>query len=92
MRIDTCKFNISPPEAFSEALSNQKILDLQALIIVVADPTLGVNGMRSARLKVDVDSQTHRSFVDRVLGDPDMPMSHGDVTAKYPAICHSEPG
>jgi len=30
-----------------------------------------------------VGSQTHRSFVDRVLGDPDMPMSNDDVIAKF---------
>ncbi len=72
------------PEAFSpEALANQKIRDLESMITVVADPALGVNGMRSAKLEVDVAFQTHRSFVDRVLGDPDMPMSRDDVIAKF---------
>ena len=72
------------PEAFSaEALSNQKIRDIESIISVKSDPALGKDGIRSAILNLTIENKTYQAFVDRVIGDPGLPMTSNQVIAKF---------
>jgi 2-methylcitrate dehydratase PrpD len=72
------------PEAFSaEALSNQKIRQIESIISVKSDQELGKDGIRSAILDITTENKTYKAFVDRVIGDPDAPMSSNEVIAKF---------
>ena len=72
------------PEAFSaEALSNQKIRDIESIISVKSDPALGKDGIRSAILNLTIENKSYKAFVDRVIGDPALPMTSNQVIAKF---------
>jgi len=72
------------PEAFSaDALSNQKIRQIESIISVKSAPALGKDGIRSAILDITTENKTYKAFIDRVIGDPDMPMSSKEVVAKF---------
>ena len=72
------------PEAFSaEALSNQKIRQIESIISVKSDQALGKDGIRSAILDITTENKTYKAFVDRVIGDPDAPMSSNEVITKF---------
>jgi len=56
---------------------------LERLVLVETDPVLGDAGRRGAKLVVTSGGKTHEARVTAVKGDPGMPMSPEEVTAKF---------
>jgi len=66
-----------------ERFEDAELRRLERLVLVETDPVLGDAGRRGAKLVVTSGGKTHEARVTAVKGDPGMPMSPEEVTAKF---------
>lgn len=72
------------PEAYlAESLSDPEVVRLERLVEIETDEALTEAGRRGARLAVGIGDEDTTVSVDRVPGDPDLPLSRGETLAKF---------
>lgn len=72
------------PEAYlAESLSDPEVARLERLVEIETDEALTEAGGRGARLAVGIGDEDTTVSVDRVPGDPDLPLSRGETLAKF---------
>ena len=72
------------PTAYSrEALEDALVRSLETKVELVEDIALTRAARRGARLTVEIDDERFEHRVDRVIGDPALPMTHDQVVSKF---------
>jgi len=72
------------PEAYTaEALGNPETRRIEALVEIEIDAALTARGERGAALSVTRAGAVHRTSVEKVAGDPDLPLDESAVRAKF---------
>lgn len=66
-----------------EILGSPEIRSLEAKIELAEDAAITKSGKRGAILAIEFDKENIRHTVDRVTGDPSMPMTRAELLAKY---------
>jgi 2-methylcitrate dehydratase PrpD len=74
---------LSPASYTQEMLARADVRRMEALVALAKDEKLTAAGRRGATLSIELPDETRVLAVDRVPGDPDLPMTLEDVLAKY---------
>jgi 2-methylcitrate dehydratase PrpD len=59
------------------------VRSLESKVRLIEDVALGRTGQRGATLAVEIGGERLESAVDRVAGDPSLPMTREQVAAKF---------
>jgi 2-methylcitrate dehydratase PrpD len=80
------------PDAYTEeALADPLIRSLESKVALLEDETLGRSGRRGATLAVEIGRERLAHTVDRVAGDPSLPMTRDEVVAKFARYARRAP-
>ena len=72
------------PDAYTEeALRDPRVRSLESKVTLIVDEALGRSGQRGATLAVEIRGERLESAVDRVAGDPSLPMTRDQIVAKF---------
>jgi 2-methylcitrate dehydratase PrpD len=80
------------PDAYTEeALADPLVRSLESKVALLEDETLGHSGRRAATLAVEIGRERLERTVDRVAGDPSLPMTRDEVIAKFARYARRAP-
>lgn len=80
------------PDAYTEdALADPLGRSLESKVRLTEDEALSRSGRRGATLSVEIGGERRERTVDRVAGDPLVPMTRQEVAAKFARYAHRTP-
>jgi 2-methylcitrate dehydratase PrpD len=80
------------PDAYTEeALRDPLVRSLESKVRLIEDDALGRSGRRGAALAVEIGGERLERTVDRVPGDPSLPMTRHEVIAKFARYARRTP-
>jgi len=72
-----------PDSYAAKSLEDPELSRLERMIETTEDATLTRSGKRGATLVIELDEAQFKHTVDRVTGDPSLPMARAELLAKY---------
>ncbi|MGZ0189231.1 MAG: MmgE/PrpD family protein [Alphaproteobacteria bacterium] len=75
--------DLAPDAYTAEALVDPDVQRLEQMITITADDAIAEPGQRAATLTVGTNTGRETIQVDAMAGDPDRPLTDGDVAAKF---------